>query len=123
MADLGNIGRQYGASTILQKRRMVSRAVYRRPTNADLNELAVDVTGSISGRVTIGSVPTQGVHVGLFYRDSFNLIARATTSNTGDYTFDGLDRSDLGAYFVTVLDPQASPEFNYSLTRDHLSAG
>lgn len=122
MADLGSVGRQFGFGAIA-RRPVVSRAVYKRPTDRDTNELAVDVGGTISGVVRIAGVPAQGVNVGLFARSSLNLIARATTSNTGAWLFDGLDRADLKGYFVTVLDPQENPAYNYSLTRDHLSAG
>lgn len=121
MADLGNIA--INAENEMSYRLVVSPLVYKQSSIEDVKILDIDITGIISGTVKIAGIPTQYVRVGLFHRISMNLIANAITNNTGIYTFVGLDKSDLNNFFVTILDPQENPTYNYTLTRDHLTAG
>ena len=121
MADLGAKG--IVANRVLHSRPVVSPLIYKQPAPGDVKALEIDVDGSLSGIVRIAGVPTEGVSLGLFHRSSLNLIARATSNNTGAYIFRGLDRSDLENYFVLCLDPQTAAVWNYTLARDHLTAG
>ncbi len=121
MASLGPQKQQPWAGRYL--RPVVSPRVYSQPTLLDPNPLSIDVNGSISGVVKIAGVPTEGVRIGLFHRSNMELIATTISSNTGAYIFRFLDRSDLKNYFVTFLDPATDPAHNYTLTRDHLTAG
>jgi hypothetical protein len=123
MADLGNVAVNCGTENSMGYRLVVSPKIYVQSAPGDTNILDIDTTGSISGVVKITGVPTQYVRVGLFHRISMNLIANAITNNTGVYTFTGLDKTDLNNFFVTILDPQVNPTYNYTLTRDHLTPG
>lgn len=121
MADLGSKG--LDPSPTICSRVIVSPAVYKRSTNADTNELQIDTSGVISGVVRVATVVTAGVRVGLFHRSNMQQIAMAVTDNVGAYVFRDLDKTDLQNYFVVILDPNAASPWNYSLVRDHLTAG
>ena len=122
MADLGLKGKQFSGSARYM-RPVVSTLVYKRPAVGDPNVLDIDVDGTLSGVVSIAGVPTEGIQMALMYRPNRNTIGLAITNNTGAYIFRGLDRSDMENYLVICLDPRVAAPWNYTLAKDHLTAG
>lgn len=121
MADLGSVG--FAVQSTLAYRKVVSTAVYAQRTSGDPSLLSIDASGRISGVVRVSGVAQPGVSVGLFYRSSMRLIARATTAADGSYSFDGLNKSDLKAYFIVALDPNQASPYLFTRAHDHLTAG
>lgn len=120
MADLGAIAREWKKP---DQRPTLSTLVRSHYVGEDVNPLDVDATGVISGVLSIGAVPRGGVKVLLLYRSSGQQAAVAVTAADGSYQFLYLDKTDLGAYCVVFLDPQVAPVYNFTLARDHLTAG
>lgn len=118
MASLGNVGGRIVTSKVMK---VAPISVYRGGgDNAVIN---YNVAGRISGVASIGGVATAGIVVRLYYRDSGNLVDQAISAAGGTYAFSGLDKTALGAYYVTFVDPNTSAPYNYTVTRDHLTAG
>lgn len=118
MASLGNIGVNMAN---FRSMKVAPMAVYRG--DGDSSVIGYNVAGRISGVVSIGGVATAGVVVRLYYHDSGNLIDQAISGSGGTYAFSGLNTSEPGAYYVTFVDPKTSTPYNYTVTRDHLTAG
>lgn len=78
--------------------------------------------GTRSGVVTLNEVPIERVVVRLHWRDNGAVIEQQFTKADGSYIFKGLDPTAAKRYMVTVLDPNESSPFNYTLTQDHLTA-
>lgn len=119
MASLGNVGVR--APNTHQFK--VAPSAVLSAVNPPFPLINYPVNGRISGVVSIGAVPTAGVLVRLYYRDSGALIEQAISGTGGTYSFSGLNTSDTMAYYVTFHDPKTSAPFNYTVTKDHLTAG
>lgn len=120
MADLGAIGRLCEYSVFVQP--LPPPGPYRSYPSLAV-AVTENITGTLSGVVSINTVAQAGVSVGLLHRTSMLLIARAITDGSGAYSFTQLDPTDLANYLILVLDPNADPAYNYTLARDHLTAG
>lgn len=83
----------------------------------------VPVDGIITGVVKINNVPAPGVLVRIYYRQNGILIDQAKADQSGAYTFYGLNTADPKAYYVTFMDPSSGAPYNYTVTKDHLTAG
>lgn len=123
MADLGAIGMADSQKTRAKAVPVMSPDIYKPPTSLDPKLTDFNLSGRISGVVTVGGVPQSRVRVGLMHRSSMRLISQAHTDGAGAYQFKFLDITDVGNYFVVFLDPNESAPWNYSLVRDHLSPG
>lgn len=119
MASLGNVGTMLSSFAMVK----VAPAAVVGSANPLAAGVAVSVQGRISGVVTIGGTPVARVLARLYYRTSGQLIEQALTGPNGEYTFYGLDPTDARAYFVTFHDPATAAPFNFTVTKDHLSAG
>ena len=120
MADLGSFSIQFSniASGVIQMKRTTANSFnpkYDKVFNTPCN-------GIRSGVVSINGSPVMGVVVRLYFRDNGALIEQQFTKSDGSYRFEGLDPTTNKAYLITVLDPNESPPFNYTLTQDHLTA-
>lgn len=116
MADLGSIGKKLptglyskvGPEAILGK-------------GAQLAGYPVD--GTISGNVKISGANAGGVVVRLYYRDNGALVDQAISNSSGNYSFVGLNTADPKAFYVVFVDPNKDAPYNYTVARDHISAG
>lgn len=120
MAHLGNVGTL--AHSALKRSKVAPLAVLKDNTRSNPST-SYPVNGSISGTASIAGVGTAGILVRLYYRPSGLLIEQAVTGAGGTYSFTGLDPSDAGAYYVTFHDPNTSAPYNFTVTKDHLTAG
>lgn len=121
MADIGAVGRSI--ITTAASRKVVPSVVYRQRAAGDPAPISFDVSGTLSGVAETFGVPKAGIRVGLYYRSNMQLIAAAVTDASGAYSFDGLNRSDLEAYFIVAQDPSETPPFLGTQVHDHLTAG
>lgn len=81
------------------------------------------VGGTISGNVKISGANAGGVVVRLYYRDSGALVDQAISNSSGNYSFVGLNTADPKAFYVVFIDPNKDAPYNYTVARDHISAG
>ena len=81
------------------------------------------VGGTISGKVKISGANAGGVVVRLYYRDSGALVDQAISNSSGNYSFVGLNTADPKAFYVVFIDPNKDAPYNYTVARDHISAG
>ena len=103
-------------------RKVASFAAAGAPS-AENPTVMVPVNGVITGVARINNVATGGVLVRLYYRENGILIEQAKTDHNGVYVFSGLNPADLKAYYVTFMDPSTGAPYNYTITKDHLTAG
>lgn len=116
MADLGSVGQKLptglyskvGPEAILGK-------------GGPLAGYPVD--GTISGNVKISGANAGGVVVRLYYRDNGALVDQAISNSSGNYSFVGLNTADPKAFYVVFVDPNKDAPYNYTVARDHISAG
>lgn len=120
MAHLGPLGSN---RYFRMHRRKVAPFAATGPNSIVTPSIVVPVDGAIHGVAKIGGVNASGVIVRLNYRINGILIEQAKTGVDGAYSFYGLNKADLKAYCVTFMDPSESAPYNYTVTRDHLSAG
>lgn len=123
MAHLGSVSIIGGDYREVQKRKTLSLLIYHHPTLLDPNELNIDSSGTLSGIVSIASLPTANIRIGLFHRSSMNILEQQRSGVDGTFSFYGLDINDLKNYFIVFLDPQENASYNYSSVRDHLTPG
>ena len=119
MASLGNVANTIGGA----KRMKVAPLSVYRGGSPETTVVGYNVAGRISGTVKISGVTAPGVVVRLYYRDNGNLIEQAISDASGDYSFAGLDTAALNAYYVVFIDPKTSSPYNYTVARDHITAG
>lgn len=120
MADLGPVAISGGDA--LFSRPIVHPLVYRQLYSIGVKAVNIDISGSLSGTVTVGGTPAPGVMMALLWRSSMSTIATEYTDASGNYDFPNLDATDLAAYLVVVRDPASASPFNYSQAHDHLTA-
>jgi hypothetical protein len=85
----------------------------------------VDVSGSLSGTVTVGGVAAAGVLVILGTRYNGHVIKTTRTASDGKFSFSGLDKtttSDNG-YFAVAIDPNGLGTQYDSIIWDRLIPG
>ena len=81
------------------------------------------VGGTISGNVKISGASAGGVVVRLYYRDNGAIVDQAISNSNGNYSFVGLNTADPKAFYVVFIDPNKDAPYNYTVARDHISAG
>ena len=81
------------------------------------------IGGTISGNVKISGANAGGVVVRLYYRDNGALVDQAISNSSGNYSFVGLNTADPKAFYVVFIDPNKDAPYNYTVARDHISAG
>ena len=118
MASLGNVGVKAPQHSLSMKVAPLAVVDYKL-----VPAISYPVSGRLSGVVSIAGTPRVGVVVRLYYRSSGQLIEQAISGTGGTYSFAGLDVSDPGAYYVTFIDPNTSTPYNFTVTKDHLTAG
>lgn len=122
MAHLGNIG----ARSFKQRHHQLAPYVVvgkSMPSNRNDVILATPSNGRVQGIAKIGGVATGGIMVRIYVRETGGLIASMRSKADGTYVFKGLDPTNYGAYCVVFFDPQTGAPYNYTVARDHLTAG
>ena len=72
---------------------------------------ATPVDGVISGTVEeVGSGIVAKVR--LYYRLNGALIREVISAADGTFSFDGLDKTDTGGYYVLAIDPEGGTQYN-----------
>lgn len=124
MADLGAIGRLSGNIWYVRTTPQDIPTARELPIGAGRAAvLAEDIGGTLSGQVKIADVAAANVKVCLQIRSDAIPIRWALSDSSGNWSFTGLDRTRIGEYMVTVLDPKDGSPFNYTIVRDHLTPG
>lgn len=117
MADLGAIG-------ALPFRLGVYNVAHAAFVNAENpNRVSIPTDKSLSGVVSVNSVPKRGVGVYLYLRTDMTLLNNTVTDSAGAYQFKYLNSIYNGKYLIVFKDPNTVTPFNYSLVKDHLEAG
>lgn len=76
-------------------------------------------TGTLSGNVSVNSVPQSSKKVYIYYRTTGKLVGIATTDTNGDWSYNTLDTADLASYFAVCVTDE---DFN-AIVFDKLTAG
>ena len=121
MADLGAIGVVKTLHPAMAP--VLPLAVRRNAQETGLRPTDDDVNGMFSGHVSAGGVAQAGVTLGLYHRDSKQLLNRTVTDALGNYEFTGVCLARVKEYFILAFDPSTNAPYMYTLARDHLSAG
>lgn len=119
MADLGSIGKKLPTGLYSK----VGPVAILGSVSPSEPFAGYPVNGSISGNVKISGVNVGGVVVRLYYRDNGALVDQAISNSSGNYSFVGLNTADPKAFYVVFVDPNKDAPYNYTVARDHISAG
>lgn len=79
----------------------------------------VPTNGFITGIVRIAGVPTVGVLLRLYSRESGVLLDQIKSAAGGVYRFVGMDPTYTGGYQIMALDPSSAAPHWYTLVHDH----
>lgn len=124
MANLGAIASEPAQDTF--RAPVVSPKVYPLLMSGAVvlqQPLEIDAGGTLGGVFKLGGVVTGGARLGLFHRPTMQLLQCAWSASDGSYSFAGIDRAALEAYFAVALDPASTSPWNASAVHDRLSAG
>lgn len=116
MADLGSIGKKLPTG-------LYSKVGPVAILGKGAQFAGYPVNGTISGNVKISGANASGVVVRLYYRDNGALVDQAISNSSGNYSFVGLNTADPKAFYVVFVDPNKDAPYNYTVARDHISAG
>lgn len=121
MAHLGNIGVRFPTT---KPKPVAPAASLSGNIPSEVAIINYPVDGGISGVVQINGVVTADVVVRLYDRESGHLVKQAKTDSSGAYSFIGLNKtSSFGGYYVVFMDPRTSSPYNYTVAKDHITAG
>lgn len=122
MADLGAIG-----TVVLENRPIMAPvlplAVRRHASGEGLHPTDGDADGMFSGYVAAGGVAQVGITLGLYHRDSKQLLNRTVTDASGNYEFTGVCLARAGEYFILAFDPSTGAPYMYTLAHHALTPG
>lgn len=105
MADLGAIARAPEAAGETQG--YISGPAYAGGTI----QTPLALSGSLSGTVSAGGTPVQGVKLYLYWRTSMQMVARSFTDAAGHYTFTGLPPVS-NSFAIVAFDPAGGTVYN-----------
>lgn len=116
MADLGSVGKKLPAG-------LYSKVGPEAILGKGGQFAGYPVDGAISGNVKISGANASGVVVRLYYRNNGAFIEQTISDSSGNYSFVGLNKADPKAFYVVFVDPNKDAPYNYTVARDHISAG
>jgi len=79
----------------------------------------VPTNGYITGTLRMAGVPTVGVMLRIYSRDTGVMLDQIKSGAGGVYRFNGLDPTYTGGYLLMALDPSSSAPYWSTLVHDH----
>lgn len=70
------------------------------------------LNGDLSGAVSAGGSPVVGAKLYLYWRASMQMIARAFTDASGNYSFSGIANTGSPDYTILAFDPAGGTQYN-----------